>query len=292
MSLPPWLVPLADRLRSALAADTLPHAILISAPPGWGDGVLGNWLALTLLGADVDRDASQLAHPDLRWLVPDGAEIKVDMVREVNALCQGTAQGGARKVAVLAEAHALNRAAANALLKTLEEPPPGTHLLLCSDRPTRLLPTVRSRCQAVVIRPDAEQARRWLAARVPEADLDRLLFEHGGAPLAAAAAAAAGEPSLEPVLLDALQPGRRAAVLAALQQPDLVDALARWYRYVLALAAGTWRPPALAGASGRAVAQFATELVWVRRQLLTSNSANGTLLSERLLSRWRRLATL
>lgn len=292
MSLPPWLVPLGERLRGALASGSLPHALLISGQPGWGDGVLGNWLALTLLDTDVDRDASQLAHPDLRWVVPDGAEIKVDMIRDVNALCQGTAQGGARKVAVLAEAHALNRAAANALLKTLEEPPPGTHLLLCSDRPARLLPTVRSRCQIVTIRPDAALARDWLATRVPDADLERLLFEHGGAPLSAATAAAAGEASLEPVLLDALQPGSRVAVLAALQQPDLVSALARWYRYVLALAAGTWRPQALAGTSGRAVAEFAAELVWVRRQLLTSNSANGQMLSERLLSRWRRLSTL
>jgi hypothetical protein len=286
VSLPPWLAPVADALTPRIAAATLPHALLITGPPGWGDDLLANWLALTLLNVAPDRDAAQLAHPDLRWVVAEGAVIKVDMVREINDFAHGTAQAGHRKVAVLLDADALNVNAANALLKTLEEPPAGTHLLLASSRPGRLLPTIRSRCQAVTITPDAALARAWLEAQGLGADLDQRLFEHGGAPLDVIAAAA--EPPLAQLLLDALGGGRQAA-LTALMKADLVSCLGRWSRYVAALAAGAWQPPALAHVSGRVVAEFAAELAWARRQLLSSNSANPRLLAERLVACWRRL---
>lgn len=291
MTLPSWLAPEAERLGVHLAAGSLPHALLVTAPPGWGEGLLANWLALTLIGVDTERDARQLAHPDLRWTVRDGAEIKVDAVREIGAFAQGTAQAGARKVAVLEDADALNQSAANALLKTLEEPPPGTYLILTSQRPSRLLPTVRSRCQIRSIAPDRARARAWLAERgVDPASLEQRLFEHGGAPLSVAAAVDEGQPLLEPVLLEALRPGSLRAAHAALLTGDLLANLGRWYRYAMALAAGTWQPPALAAASGRAVAGFAEELTWVRRQLLVSNSANGRVLTEHLLARWHHLA--
>jgi hypothetical protein len=290
MTLPLWLTVQADRLAAQLAEGSLPHALLISGPPGWGETRLANWLALTILGLDAERDASRIAHPDLRWVIPDGAEIKVDTVRTLSEFVQGTPQSGPRKAAVLVDADALNPNAGNALLKTLEEPPAGTYLLLTSTRPARLLPTVRSRCQQRAIRPDQPLARQWLASEGVVDDLDQRLFEHGGAPLAVTAAVAAAEPLLEPVLLQALQPGSRSATHGALLSGDLPGNLGRWYRYVLALAAGSWRPPALEGVSGRAVAQFAAELTWARRQLLTSNSANGRALAERLLSRWRHLA--
>src|SRR5690606_25115282 len=127
-----WHQPLVDDIRRRLAASALPHALLLAAPEGWGELHLANWLALELLGIEEPRDASVLAHPDLRWVAPEGAVIKVDAVREVVAFAQGTAQSGPRKVAVLADAHCLNVSAANALLKTLEEPPAGTHLVLSS----------------------------------------------------------------------------------------------------------------------------------------------------------------
>ncbi len=290
MKLPPWLQPLAERTADRLASSELPHALLITGPEGWGERLLANRLALTVLGIGDDRDAALLAHPDLRWLEPEGAVIKVEMVRELVTFTQGTPQGGPRKVAVLADAHCLNRSSANALLKTLEEPPPDTHLVLYTCHAGRLLPTIRSRCQKLVIRPDAAMARQWLESRVPaDVDLGQRLFEYGGAPVAVLAALERGEQPLAGLFERPLGADRGPATVKALLDAGLADALARWYRYALALAAGHWRPRHLSAVSPRALMAFADEVTWARGQLVTSNSANQRLLAERIVSRWRAL---
>ena len=245
---------------------------------------------MTLLGLDGSRDASAVAHPDLRWIVPDGAVIKVDVVRELVAFALGTPQSGKRKVAVLADAHALNHNAANALLKTLEEPPLGTHLLLSSAHPGRLPATVRSRCQVLTIRPDEAAARTWLETRTDAADLDWRLLEHGGAPLPVVDGLERGEAPLGERLTRLLEAGDVSAAAADLVEAGLVDVLGRWYRYLPGLASGSWRPAPLAGTAARDVMTFADEIMWVRRQLVSSNSANERLLGERVVARWRQLA--
>jgi len=286
----PWQQDCARELSRLLVADRLPHALLITSPAGWGEYVLANWLALHVLGVDERGDAEALAHPDLRWYRPDGAMIKVDAIRELAEFAQGTPQAGSRKVAVLVEAHALNRNAANALLKTLEEPPPGTHVVLVSSRPAQLLPTVRSRCQRIAIRPDAAAARQWLADATDAPDLELRLFEHGGAPVAIAEGHAAGEVPLQPLLEAALTGAESGALTQLLVAQDLAGATARWQRYVRATLAGEHRLRPLAGSSARALARFADELVWVRAQLLASNSVNERLMAERLVILWRGLA--
>ena len=288
----PWHEPLVKSIRARIAGSMLPHALLLTGPEGWGEGVLANWLALEILGVKEPRDASTLAHPDLRWVVPEGAMIKVDMVREVAAFAHGTPQAGAGKVAVLADAHYLNVHAANALLKTLEEPPPNTHLLLYSSHPGRLLPTIRSRCQTLVIRPDPALARAWLERHADVDDLERRMLEHGGAPLAVMAAMASGEAVLEPFLEHVLDTGASKTVIQELLASGLAPTLARWYRYVLALAAGHWQPPRLIRVPRRALMDFAEELSWARRQLVTSNSANERLLAERIVALWRQLGRM
>lgn len=290
MSALPWHEGVMRSLGERLAAGSLPHALLIVGPEGWGETELAGRLALTLLDLAPHRQAAGLAHPDLRWVEPDGAVIKVDAIREVVVFAHGTPQAGPRKVAVIADAHGLNVNAANALLKTLEEPPPGTHLLLCSSHPARLLPTIRSRCQTVVIRPDAALARSWLGERLAGPELDLRMFEHGGAPVAVMAAVERGEPPLQPLLEQALQPQRDNDVVQALLEPGLAGVLARWYRYVLALAAGEWRLPRLADVPPRALMSFADELSWARRLLLTSNSPNERLVAERVVARWSSLS--
>ncbi|MFW6092796.1 MAG: hypothetical protein ACODAC_02405 [Pseudomonadota bacterium] len=289
MTLLPWQAPLAAQVRERLAAGRLGHALLVAGPEGWGETAFANWLALYLLGVEHAADAAAVAHPDLRWLAPDGAVIKVDAVRELEDFAHGTPQAGSRKVAVLTHAHYLNVNAANALLKTLEEPPPGTHLLLASCHPGRLLPTVRSRCQTLSIRPDPAAAERWLAEQVNADDLALRLFEHGGAPVAVAEGVEAGETPLEK-LLEAAPRESGAAVVKALMEPSLAGALGRWYRYVLAMAAGSRTVRGFERATPRGLMAFADELTWARRQLLTSNSANARLLAERLVARWKRLA--
>jgi DNA polymerase III subunit delta' len=298
VTLLPWHEELAERVRRAVATNRLAHALLISGPEGWGERSFANWLALHLLGVDGDRDASTLAHPDLRWLQPEGSAIKIDAVRELDSFAHGTAQAGPRKVAVIEDAHFLNLHAANALLKTLEEPPSGTHLILTSCHQRRLIPTIRSRCQTLQFRPDPERAARWLEATVTVGELGRRLFEHGGAPVAVAEGLERGEIPLDSILAQALQSRGAAAAADALIGQGLADALGRWYRYVLSLTAGQWQvagpdaasleiiPPA---GSARGLLEFAEELVWVRRMLVTSNSANERLLAERLVARWRHL---
>jgi DNA polymerase III subunit delta' len=297
LSLLPWHEALAGQVRRTVAADRLAHALLICGPEGWGERSFANWLALHLLGLEDARDAATLAHPDLRWLQPEGSNIKIDAVRELDTFAYGTAQMGQRKVAVIEDAHFLNTHAANALLKTLEEPPAGTYVILTSCHQRRLIPTIRSRCQMLQLRPDREQAARWLESTVGAGELERRLFEHGGAPVAVAEGAERGEKPLDTVLAQALQPRGGAAAVEALLAQGLADTLGRWYRYVLWLTAGQWQitlPDAAilevpATAAPRGLLEFAEELVWVRRMLVTSNSTNERLLAERLVARWRSL---
>lgn len=147
----------------------LPEALRLH----WG------WLA-----EDEGRPAKAEAKPS--------REIRVQQVREAIAWGQQTSGRGRAKVLVLHPADALNPAAANALLKTLEEPPGRLRLLLTSADPERLLPTVRSRCQRVPLAlPAPEAARAWLQAQ-GLAEPDALLAVCGGSPLQALDWAAEG----------------------------------------------------------------------------------------------------
>jgi DNA polymerase-3 subunit delta' len=112
-------------------------------------------------------------------------QIKVDQIRELQGfLAVGTHRGGAR-VILVRPAEAMNAATANALLKSLEEPPPGTLFLLVSSAPDRLLPTVRSRCQRIaVLAAGADTALPWLAEQGLK-DPEAKLRYAGRAPLAA-----------------------------------------------------------------------------------------------------------
>jgi DNA polymerase-3 subunit delta' len=234
----------------ALTADParMPHAILLHGAKGVGKLDLALELARWLLcqrphaeGACGECDAcnwfDQGNHPDFRRVEPkvddesdDAAEdgkskakkgarpISVEAVREVTEFLNLTSHRGGWRVALFHPAEAMNAAAANALLKTLEEPPPRVLLLLVSHQVGRLLPTVLSRCRQVAIPlPGKEEALAWLAAQIDQADA--LLAEAGGAPLAALAY---GDP-------DRLE--RRDAFLKALAQPRRLDgaALAQAY---------------------------------------------------------------
>ena len=120
---------------------------------------------MQLLGIESDKAPEDIAHPDFRWVVPDGAVIKIDQVRALNAFAVQTRQMANRKVAAVFDAHLLNVNAANTLLKTLEEPPPNTHIVLCTPYWSRLLPTIRSRCQYLQVSANTQQAQEWLRAQ-------------------------------------------------------------------------------------------------------------------------------
>lgn len=186
--LAPWLAAPRDLLAERLRRGAMPHALLIAGAEGLGKRALAAQLAAMLLcarGADGPcgrcRACLLLAagsHPDrvevTLGLRDDGkprTEIVVDQVRALSERLAMTPQFGGYQVVIVDPADAMNASAANALLKTLEEPTPGTVIALVSDHPSRLPATIRSRCQRVLLVPPARaQALDWLAKHnVPEA---------------------------------------------------------------------------------------------------------------------------
>jgi DNA polymerase-3 subunit delta' len=203
-----------------------PHALLITGRRGIGKRNLALYFARALLCEQPNADGAACgrcpscgyflagAHPDLRRIEPfeydeDGEPKAVDaiLVERIRALTQFAQLSTHRqraKVALISPAEAMNEAAANALLKTLEEPPPATYLLLVSDQWGRLPPTIVSRCQRLPApEPDIESASAWLAAQGAERP-ELLLAQSGGAPLRALALAGAETQRERAALLDAL----------------------------------------------------------------------------------------
>jgi len=297
MKMLPWQTATAAYVEQLLEVDRLPHALLVRAPEGWGEVHFADWLAHRLLETrptQTDEDplavsARTLAHADLRWIQPDGAVIKVDDIRMLAEFAVGTRQSAPRKVAVLERAHLMNASAANALLKTLEEPPAHTYLILSTSQPGRLLPTIVSRCQSLVIGADEVAARKWLLERWDEQIVDARMFEYGHAPLACDQGLSNGEENLLPVLSIMARSENPAQAVDGLLTLDADRLLARWYRYCVALAAGQISETWAEGISGRRLAIFVDELVGTRRQMLYSNGANARLLLERLSVSWRRM---
>ena len=198
-TLPPWLAAPAAALAAAYAAGRLPHALLIHEAPGTGGEWLAAWAASLALCARqaaapcgecaACRRVATLQHPDVSWLRPqeDSRQIRIEQVRELSAELSLTSHGGGYKVGIIAPADALNRFAANALLKTLEEPPARTLLVLVATEPSRLPPTVTSRCQRLRIRaPERAESIAWLLATRGKADWNAVLDTIGEAPLQAA----------------------------------------------------------------------------------------------------------
>jgi DNA polymerase III subunit delta' len=181
-----------------------PHALLLAGPRGIGKRLLALHLAQALLCESPQPSGKACGscvgcnlvmrgtHPDLRLIEPvtyddEGNATSVDAItvepiRDLIDFALLSSHRGRAKVAVIAPAEALNGAAANALLKTLEEPPPGTYLLLVTNQPGRLPATLVSRCRRLPLAyPDPAVATAWLAARgVEHAGL--VLAQAGGAP--------------------------------------------------------------------------------------------------------------
>lgn len=202
MSLLPWLQAPAERLRAAHAAGRLPPALLIHEAPGVGGLALATWFAqLRLCGGSGPAPCGECSHcrriaagehPDFTVVGPDPesklGQISVDQVRELCSQLSLSSYEGRGTVVVLQPAEALNRNAANALLKTLEEPRPDAHLVLLTSAPSLLPATIRSRCQKLPVpAPSHEAALAWLTARKPahRADWPAVLEVLGVAPVAA-----------------------------------------------------------------------------------------------------------
>jgi len=142
-------------LRLALKNKRLAHAYLFDGPEGVGKRLMALALSRTLLcqkgeGCGVCASCikvDHLNHPDLHLVTPEGTQIKIDQIRGLQKEIALRPLEAEVKICLIDGAEALNQAAANALLKTLEEPLPGTLLILLSSKPEMLLDTIHSRCQ-------------------------------------------------------------------------------------------------------------------------------------------------
>ncbi len=186
-----WLRDPAARLAAQLGRDQAPHALLISGPPGVGCRALGHWWAAALLGVGLSGGEESAPHceaPDFASIGPEAGKrhIAIEQIRGLIDFLQLTAHRGGRKVALVYPVEALTVAAANSLLKTLEEPPGQSHLVLVGHVPGRLPATIRSRCQQVRLSsPPASLACAWLARQPNGSDAQALLGFAGGAPFLA-----------------------------------------------------------------------------------------------------------
>ena len=280
MNEPPWLSGAIDALRRL--GDRLPHALLIHGPPGWGEEQVANALALELMGLAPGKDAREVAHPDLRWLQGEDGVIRVDDVRRVVEFLQQTPQAAGRKIAVIETADRMNPNAANALLKSLEEPPPESFVALTTSAPERLLPTIRSRCQRIAVtKGDARDVEAWFARVGVDAALAaRLAVEYGGAPFSIKAAAERRQtPLWESLRKAGRSPVAVPAVADALREDELVDLLERWLRVL------HWLLRSNVGMRTDAL-EFAQELSHTRRAAMVNTGLNRPMQLQRLLLLW------
>ena len=196
----PWLHDLWDQLQKLRISQQLPHAILLVGAEGLGKFELGQAFANSLLcksPSETGKPCGQCSgcnllqagnHPDFQVIEPEeeGKAIKIDTIREFIAKESITAHAGGYKPVLIHPAEAMNQAAANSLLKTLEEPVSGTIMILISANPSRLPATIRSRCQLITVSvPPADVASQWLQTIIPDGDTESMLQSVAGSPLKA-----------------------------------------------------------------------------------------------------------
>ena len=261
--------------------DKLPHALLLHGAAGIGKTAFAENFARSLLcetpaadGRACETCAScgwfaQYSHPDYRRVRPEALDdeesveaedgedskksskaaktpskdIRIEQIRALANVMNISTHRSGKRVVLLYPAEALNGASANALLKTLEEPPPDTVILLVSNGLDRLLPTILSRCRKFALpMPSQSEALDWLAAE-GVADGEMWLAEQGGAPLAALAQAQSesdGRAALDTFLAHLAQPGiesalKTAELLAKSPPVALLGWLQRWLHDLTAL---------------------------------------------------------
>ncbi len=300
----PWLAAPLARAHALGKA----HAVLAHGPAGAGQLEFALLLAQTWLcerasegcaGAGCGHCGScrlvrSRGHPDLMIMLPQALqvrygwagdddakpakadakpsrELRVEQARAAIGWARQTSGRGRGKALVLHPADALNAIAANALLKTVEEPPGLLRIVLTSGDPERLLPTLRSRCQRVALAlPSAGVALQWLQAQGLQQQPQPLLALAGGSPLEALAWAAEG---MSPQLLAEL-PRRVAAgdpsLLIGRPIPRVIELLSKLAHDAMALAVGAaprfFSPDSLpGGADTAALAAWQQELVRAAR---------------------------
>jgi len=286
-----WQMPLWRQLLADFKS--IPHAILMAGPQGLGKLAFAQALAARLLceqasqGLAEDRMACGKCssciwlasdnHPDFRLIQPDDGDeasdeggeegptpptgrktgrgpIRVDQIRALTDFVYLGSHRHGNRVVIVSPAESMNLAAANSLLKVLEEPPAGVYFILVSSSWRRVIPTLRSRCRVVTFgRPELSLTEQWLTGKgiAKSAELLRLV---GGAPLLAAEWAEQGRLDSYNEVIEVLagkpvDPVAMAAKWGALVKaehsyglPQLVETVQKWvFDLVLLKTAGTVR---------------------------------------------------
>lgn len=182
----PWHAEIWRRFGSSVHRGQVGHALLVHGEGGLHKQQLAREMAASLLCKDRDADASACGacrscqllkagnHPDWTFVGrEDSAYIRIDQIRALSERLSMRPQLAQCQIAMLWPAECMNEAAANALLKTLEEPAADTHLLLVADRVGRLPATIRSRCQRLPVRAVADGQSLTYLARATGTDLVR-----------------------------------------------------------------------------------------------------------------------
>ena len=190
MNIYPWQQSQWQYVCARRSNDTLPHALLLTGPQGMGKLEFAKTFAVSLLCTNVKNDIAcgscsschfiqAGTHPDFFIIQPEATAkmLKIDQIRQLIEQLQQTSQQTGYQVVIIEPAELLNVAAANALLKILEEPPGKILFLLVSHQPSSLPMTVRSRCQQLIFTPTDEIGiRNWLEKQISaEQNLELLM---------------------------------------------------------------------------------------------------------------------
>jgi DNA polymerase-3 subunit delta' len=324
----PWQQELWLELSALALQQRLPHALLLAGPGGVGKRHFALALLAFVLcesrsgyACGTCRSCQQLAvgaQPNANWLSLDGLlglaatadrrhpqalvhwqppkenkrrDLTIDGARALMQRLALTSHYGQAKVALVDPADELNANAVNALLKTIEEPPAATHLILVTERPQGLPATLRSRCQQIRFSPPPRAAASvWLQAE-GVAEAEEALDEASGAPLLAAQWARAGAlaqrrewaQEWRAVAQRKRDPVSVAGAVAREELPQLLDWLLRWLATQLRQALGG----AATAAAPDQLAHMIEHATEARRGL--DGNANPQLLLEALLVEWARL---
>ncbi len=319
----PWQQEQWLSLSERSAHGKLPHALLLYGTAGVGKGHIARLLALSLLcekpkfslpcghchacqmfaagshpdfflastaygiNDNVDEDDDKKSRKSKKTTTPS-KQIKIDCIRDLIHFSGHSAHQNGKRIAIIEPAELLNHNAANALLKTLEEPGEGLFIILVSHEPSRLLATLRSRCQALLCKtPDHNDALEWLRHHVPvERARTALAFCHG-APLKAQSAVNNDQDLLysEVILtLEACSKHEVTYLFAAesLAKHDAVQVLEWWIALLHRLCCA--KPVAN-------LLKFNDRLFEARRKVQGTSNPNIRMLLETLLIDWMQLQT-
>ncbi len=191
-----WHSEFAQSWLGRIQHNRVPHAVLLAGPPGVGKRAAAAWMVAQRIDLTPAFDLPQYPvqrpeHPDVRWIeAPDGKEaIGIEQIRGLVSDLNLTSYTGEGKTAVIEPANAMTTNAANSLLKTLEEPPGDTLIILIADRTGHLPATIFSRCQRIDFAPPSEaEGLAWLERMQHNSAWPEALRVAGGAPLGAVAA--------------------------------------------------------------------------------------------------------